>query len=126
MWALSRSAAHECCDTDILVNMIFPGPTATPIWGREMTTDGTDALIEGMPFLRSADETYECARILATLPTGGPAGVVYTPMKGQGAAEEGNGQYRMFAEANDRLPKMIERRRKKVAERAANNARARL
>jgi len=36
MWSLSRAAALEVADTDILVNMLFPGPTATGIFRRKI------------------------------------------------------------------------------------------
>lgn len=65
MWATLRSAARENAEHDILINGLIPGPTNTGIWGREM------------PMLQSADVVYPTARMLATLPTGGPTGRVF-------------------------------------------------
>lgn len=62
MFAASRVAAQEVRDTDILVNMLIPGPTNTDIWGRDR------------PELQSPDATWPTARMLATLPSGGPTG----------------------------------------------------
>jgi hypothetical protein len=50
---------------DILVNGLIPGPTNTAIWGRDM------------PQLQSPDVVYPTARMLATLPEGGPSGRVF-------------------------------------------------
>ena len=36
MWAASRVTAAELHDTNILINMLIPGPTRTAIWGRDM------------------------------------------------------------------------------------------
>lgn len=65
MWAASRVAAREVADTDILVNMLIPGPTNTAIWGRDM------------PQFQSAEATYPTAKMLATLPADGPTGTVF-------------------------------------------------
>lgn len=65
IWAASRSAAKETADTDILVNMIIPGPTNTAIWGRDR------------PELQSPATTLPTARLLARLPPGGPTGKVF-------------------------------------------------
>jgi NAD(P)-dependent dehydrogenase (short-subunit alcohol dehydrogenase family) len=65
LWALTRAAAHETADCDILVNGLIPGPTNTGIWGRDM------------PRLQSADAVYPTARLLATLPAGGASGQVF-------------------------------------------------
>ena len=65
MWAATRVTAAEVTDVDILINMLIPGPTNTPIWGRER------------PNLQPPAATYATARMLATLATGGPTGKVY-------------------------------------------------
>jgi NAD(P)-dependent dehydrogenase (short-subunit alcohol dehydrogenase family) len=65
IWAASRAAAAETADTDILINMLIPGPTNTPIWGRDM------------PNLQPPEATFPTARLLATLPAGGPSGKVF-------------------------------------------------
>jgi len=103
MWSLSRAAALEVADTDILVNMLFPGPTATGIFRRKIADDGT---IPELPHLQTADKTYACARFLATLPKDGPTGKVFTPMAN-------NGEYEMFKSGRDPLPQAIIRRREK-------------
>jgi len=65
MWSTSRVAARECSDADILVNMLIPGPTNTSIWG------------QNRPELQSPEVTWPTAKMLATLPTGGPSGKVF-------------------------------------------------
>lgn len=65
IWAASRAAAEEVADADILINMLIPGPTNTAIWGRDM------------PRLQKPEVTYPTARMLATLPPGGPTGKVF-------------------------------------------------
>lgn len=74
MWAASRVAAREVSDTDILVNMLIPGPTNTGIWRRDR------------PELQSPEVTYPTAKMLATLPAGGPTGKVFWDEK----------EYRLF------------------------------
>jgi NAD(P)-dependent dehydrogenase (short-subunit alcohol dehydrogenase family) len=64
-WAATRAAARECADTDILINGLIPGPTNTGIWGRDM------------PNLQPPEAVYPTARMLATLPAGGPTGRVF-------------------------------------------------
>lgn len=78
--AASRVAASEVADADILVNMLFPGPTNTAIWGADM------------PGMQSPDVVYPAARMLATLPKDGPTGEVF--YRGE--------PYLMFDPANDR------------------------
>ena len=95
MWAVTRAAAHEVADTDILINMIFPGPTNTPIWGRDM------------PNLQDPEATYPCAKKLANFAIDGPTGKIYTPFM------PNNGVYRMFDERRDGLDQMILRRRER-------------
>lgn len=65
LWAATRSAARECADTDILVNGLIPGPTNTAIWGRDM------------PQFQAPEAVYPTARMLASLPAGGPTGQVF-------------------------------------------------
>jgi NAD(P)-dependent dehydrogenase (short-subunit alcohol dehydrogenase family) len=65
IWAASRVAARELKDMDILVNMLIPGPTNTSIWGRDM------------PQLQQPEATFPTARMLASLPEGGPSGKVF-------------------------------------------------
>ena len=65
LWAATRSAACETADTDILVNGLIPGPTNTAIWGRPM------------PNLQPPEAVYPTAKMLATLPAGGPSGQVF-------------------------------------------------
>ena len=65
MWAASRVTAREVGDCDILVNLLVPGPTNTAIWGIPV------------PDLQPPEATYPTARMLATLPAGGPTGKVF-------------------------------------------------
>ena len=65
LWSLTRSAAAENRDLDILVNGLIPGPTNTAIWGRPM------------PRMQDPAVVYPTARMLATLPAGGPSGQVF-------------------------------------------------
>ena len=65
LWAATRSAAAETADADILVNGLIPGPTNTAIWGRPM------------PHMQEPEVVYPTARMLATLPAGGPTGQVF-------------------------------------------------
>jgi NAD(P)-dependent dehydrogenase (short-subunit alcohol dehydrogenase family) len=65
IWAATRSAARETADADILINMLIPGPTNTAIWRRDM------------PQLQPPAVTLPTARMLATLPAGGPSGRAY-------------------------------------------------
>jgi NAD(P)-dependent dehydrogenase (short-subunit alcohol dehydrogenase family) len=65
IWAATRSAAAETAGSDVLVNMLIPGPTNTAIWGRDM------------PRLQAPEVTFPTARMLATLPSGGPSGKVF-------------------------------------------------
>ena len=65
IWSTSRIAAREVSDSDILINMLIPGPTNTRIWGKDR------------PDLQSPEATYSTAKMLATLPTGGPTGKVF-------------------------------------------------
>ena len=62
MYAATRSAALEVGDHDILINALFPGMTNTSIWGVDM------------PGMQDPDVVYPTARMLATLPAGGPNG----------------------------------------------------
>lgn len=65
LWAVTRAAARECSDADILVNGLIPGPTNTGIWGRDM------------PQMQAPEVVYPTARMLACLPAGGPTGRVF-------------------------------------------------
>ena len=81
IWSASRVAAYEVSDSDILVNMIIPGPTNTGIWGRDMK------------HLQSPEATYPTARMLATLKKGGPTAKVFWDEK----------EYPMFNSENEIL-----------------------
>lgn len=59
LWALTRSVAREVQDDDILVNALIPGPTISG-----MNPNGT----------QEPAVVYPTARMLATLPSGGPSG----------------------------------------------------
>ena len=65
MWAASRVAAAELKDTNILVNMLIPGPTRTAIWGKDM------------PQFQEPTASYPTAKMLASLADNGPSGKVY-------------------------------------------------
>ncbi|MDD9943616.1 MAG: SDR family NAD(P)-dependent oxidoreductase [Myxococcales bacterium] len=65
VWVVTRVAAREVSDTDILVNGLIPGPTNTGLWGRDM------------PNMKPPEATYPTAHMLATLPTGGPNGKAF-------------------------------------------------
>lgn len=65
--ALTRIAAAECADVDILVNAMIPGPTAT-------------GMNRG-PGLQDPQAVVPSALWLATLPPGGPSGKVFWNMK---------------------------------------------
>lgn len=65
IWSTSRSVAAEMVDTDILINMLIPGPTNTAIWGKDM------------PKMQGAEVTYATAKMLATFAAGGPQGKVF-------------------------------------------------
>ena len=81
IWSASRVAAYEVSDSDILINMIIPGPTNTGIWGRDMK------------HLQSPEATYPTARMLATLKEGGPTAKVFWDEK----------EYPMFNSENEIL-----------------------
>lgn len=99
MYTASRSAAAEMGDDDILINMLFPGMTNTGIWGREM------------PGMQDPADVYPTARMLATLPAGGPRGEVF--YRGE--------IYAMFSAANDEL---LAADRAEVRRRAEERARS--
>lgn len=65
IWSATVSIAREYEEKDIRINMLIPGPTNTAIWGTDM------------PQMQSADVTYPTAKMLATLPSGGPNGKVF-------------------------------------------------
>jgi len=59
--------------------MLIPGPTNTKIWGKDR------------PELQSPETTFPTAKMLATLPPGGPTGKVFWDQK----------EYRLFDSNND-------------------------
>ena len=65
LWSVTRSAAVENLDYDILVNGMIPGPTKS-----KMNPRGQDPKV-----------VYPSARWMATLPTGGPTGKVFWNQK---------------------------------------------
>ena len=65
MWAASRVAAAELRDTNILINMLIPGPTRTAIWGKDMA------------HFQDPSATYPTAKMLASLQKDGPSGKVF-------------------------------------------------
>lgn len=73
-FALTRSAARQVGDDDILINGLIPGPTNTAIWGVDR------------PELQAPEAAYPTARMLATLPAGGPNGKVFWDLE----------EYRLF------------------------------
>ena len=81
IWSASRVASKEVADTDILINMLIPGPTNTQIWGKEMS------------HLQDPEETYPTAKMLALLEKGGPSGKVFWDEK----------EYLMFGQENEIL-----------------------
>ena len=81
IWSASRVASKEVADTDILINMLIPGPTNTQIWGKEMS------------HLQDPKETYPTAKMLALLEKGGPSGKVFWDEK----------EYLMFGQENEIL-----------------------
>ena len=81
IWSASRVASKEVADTDILINMLIPGPTNTQIWGKEMS------------HLQDPEETYPTAKMLALLEKGGPSGKVFWDEK----------EYPMFGQENEIL-----------------------
>jgi NAD(P)-dependent dehydrogenase (short-subunit alcohol dehydrogenase family) len=74
LWSVTRSAAVENIDYDILINGMIPGPTKT-----NMNPRGQDPSV-----------VYPSARWMATLPTGGPTGKVFWNQK----------EYIMFSKEN--------------------------
>ena len=79
VWAASRVAAREVSNHDILINMLIPGPTNTKIWGKDR------------PDLQAPKATFPTAKMLATLPVGGPTGRVFWNQK----------EYKLFNLQND-------------------------
>ena len=79
IWAATRSAAQETADADVLINMLIPGPTNTAIWRRDM------------PQFQDPAVTFPTARMLATLPAGGPSARVFWDEK----------EYPLFASGNE-------------------------
>ena len=87
MFALTRVAAEEVADADILVNGLIPGPTNTAIWGRDM------------PALQAPEVVYPTAHFLATLPADGPRGKVFWDLK----------EYALFAPKNQETLRALRR-----------------
>ena len=81
IWSASRVAAKEVADTDILINMLIPGPTNTKIWGKEMS------------HLQEPKETYPTAKKLVLFERGGPNAKVFWDEK----------EYPMFNQKNEIL-----------------------
>ena len=81
IWAASRVTSREVADTDILINMLIPGPTNTQIWGKEMS------------HLQEPKETYPTAKMLVLLERGGPSAKVFWDEK----------EYPMFNQENEIL-----------------------
>ena len=81
IWSATRVAAKEVADTDILINMLIPGPTNTKIWGKEMS------------HLQDPKETYPTAKKLVLFERGGPNAKVFWDEK----------EYRMFNQENEIL-----------------------
>ena len=59
LWSLTQTAARETAGVDVLVNALIPGPTITG-----MNPNGS----------QQPEVVYPTARMLATLPAGGPTG----------------------------------------------------
>ena len=74
LWSVTRSAAVENIDYDILINGMIPGPTKSGM----------------MPQGQNPEVVYPSARWMATLPAGGPTGKVFWNRK----------EYVMFSKEN--------------------------
>ena len=74
LWSVTRSAAVENLDYDILINGMIPGPTKSG-----MMPQGQDPKV-----------VYPSAKWMATLPSGGPTGKVFWNQK----------EYTMFSKEN--------------------------
>lgn len=74
LWSVTRSAAVENIDYDILINGMIPGPTKTNM----------------NPIGQNPEIVYPSARWMATLPSGGPTGKVFWNQK----------EYVMFSKEN--------------------------
>lgn len=75
LWAATRHIANEVIDVDILINGMIPGITKSGM----------------MPEGQDPSRVYPTARMLATLPTGGPNGKVFWDKE----------EYRMFDLKNE-------------------------
>ena len=75
LWAATRHIANEVSDVDILINGMIPGITKSGM----------------MPEGQDPSKVYPTARMLATLPAGGPSGKVFWDEK----------EYRMFEPDNE-------------------------
>jgi len=74
LWSVTRSAAVENIDYDILINGMIPGPTKSGM----------------MPQGQEPKVVYPSAKWMATLPSGGPTGKVFWNQK----------EYTMFSKEN--------------------------
>jgi len=75
LWAATRHVANEVLNFDILINGMIPGITKSGM----------------MPEGQDPSKVYPTARMLATLPAGGPSGKVFWDKK----------EYRMFDSENE-------------------------
>jgi len=80
LWAVTRCAAVENIDYDILINGMIPGPSKTG-----MNPVGQDPSL-----------VYPSARWMALLPTEGPTGKVFWNRKEYTMFKEGNDAYNFF------------------------------
>jgi len=78
LWAATRHIAKEVADVDILINGMIPGITKSGM----------------MPQGQDPSKVYPTARMLATLPTGGPNGKVFWDQKEYRMFDPGNKAYR--------------------------------
>jgi NAD(P)-dependent dehydrogenase (short-subunit alcohol dehydrogenase family) len=83
LWSITRSAAVENIDYDILINGMIPGPTKTG-----MMPQGQDPKV-----------VYPSAKWMATLPSGGPTGKVFWNQKEYVMFNKENVSYR-FSKRN--------------------------
>ncbi|MFX1280542.1 MAG: SDR family NAD(P)-dependent oxidoreductase [Promethearchaeota archaeon] len=80
LWSITRSAAVENLDYDILVNGMIPGPTKSG-----MMPQGQDPKV-----------VYPSAKWMATLPSGGPTGKVFWNQKEYDMFNKENVSFRFF------------------------------
>ena len=88
---MTNSLANEFWQQQIEVNHLIPGPTATTTFDNappgqkrspeEILSQGTDALPKGLPAwerVKHPDEVADLALNMATQPTGGPTGQIFS------------------------------------------------